>query len=132
MDSSAGDDASPDPLPTPEQAHEARRRRDAFAYALVGSTIGYVISCAITPSGAALFAPLVTLFMGSPSVTLIILFEAVLASVATAAGVRFRLIPARPWIVISVAALLSTALISGYVYWLWLSVSDHPSGPLFG
>ena len=109
------------------------RMGDGIAVALIGSVIGYIISCCLPPFGWPLLAPLISLLMGRRfDITLIVMVATFGPAFVTAWIARLCPFPVKHWILVCAAAVLTTATVWTYVRWLYDQVPDGYSGPLFG
>jgi len=107
------------------------RMRDGIGYALIGSVIGYVITCFLPPAGWALIVPVFSLLMGTRvDITLIILVAILGPAFVTVGIARLCPFPVKHWIVVCVGAVLTAGTVWTYLRWLYEQVPDGYSGPL--
>ena len=107
------------------------RMRDGIGFALIGSVIGYVISCFLPPAGWALIVPVFSLLMGTRvDITLIILVAILGPAFVTVGIARLCPFPVKHWIVVCVGAVLTAGTVWTYLRWLYEQVPDGYSGPL--
>ena len=107
------------------------RMRDGIGFALIGSAIGYVVSCCLPPAGWALIAPVFGLLMGTRLDIFLIVLAAMLGPAFVTAGIaRLCPFPVKHWIVLCVGAVLTAGTVWTYVHWLYDQVPEGYSGPL--
>ena len=105
--------------------------RDGIGYALIGSAMGYVISCILPPAGWALIVPVFSLLMGTRvDITLIVLAAIVGPAFVTVGLARLCPFPVKRWIIVCVGTVLTAGTVWTYVHWLYDQVPEGYSGPL--
>ena len=107
------------------------RMRDGIGFALIGSLIGYVISCFLPPAGWALIVPVFSLLMGTQLDIFLIILVAILGPAFVTVGIaRLCPFPVKHWIVVCVGTVLTAGTVWTYVRWLYDQVPEGYSGPL--
>ena len=107
------------------------RMRDGIGFALIGSLVGYVISCFLPPAGWALIVPVFSLLMGTRVDITLIILAAILGPAFVTVGIaRLCPFPVKRWIVVCVGAVLTAGTVWTYVHWLYDQVPEGYSGPL--
>ena len=109
------------------------RMREGIGFTLLGSVIGYLVSCCLPPVGWALIVPVFSLLMGTRVDIFLIVTAAIFGPAFVTVGLA-RLCPFRVkrWILVCAAAVLTAGAVWAYVHWLYSQVDPGFSRPLFG
>ena len=107
------------------------RMRDGIGFALIGSVVGYGISCCLPPAGWALIVPVFSLLMGTRVDITLIILAAILAPAFVTVGIaRLCPFPVKRWILVCVGAVLTAGTVWTYLRWLYDQIPEGVSGPL--